>query len=896
MTKEEKLFNLLEKRYKHLIELLDETDEQQEAKKRLYKKNNQAIEKSLAHSLTLHQSNKETLDKHFIKLKERIRKILNEKLKTVDEEKTYEDQVYDKLLKSLTDSFDNKIALNKLKREKVKATYNHAVKTATETSVKTENDAEAKIDKAVRTHNAHMERLLSETNELYESNDKIESEAKTTFDKTVKKIERDKQSALTKIKKHQSDYTQSFKEALASLKESYKTEKKPLEKEIKALIKDYEKEIKTLEDAHQKELTKLTNYKNEAVKIGDSNKAHEYEKQIKQLKKTHQATLKEKKNEHENTMSPEEEKLAIFEKDYEDKFKDLKYTAIDQIIGFLSEIETANTDAQKKIEEANTEYNLALNEHKSKKDAINIDYEIQSINFNQTLQENKTMAEHDKNLSKPKRDLEENEARFQRDMELNELEKADRVAEEKNKKDKSLADENHTLEENKLSLAHKRLNYLYDYDVEQLKIEKNRQLIKRDETEETMLMSHYMKQSENYTALRSETIEAKKSYVEALANQQKQDLDELYEKLLKDAKSDHEAMIKKIETAYQKEKDIYQNPLNELKKSHEKTINDMISAHAKEREQLSERLDNSNDKKRKETLRKELRELGENHDEILNQKKKALKKKEAGFETMLADLKSYKNRSLEEAETLLYHITDQISLAQEENAIAAENLTTNFDARHYEIKHRAKLFRTFQRQRQHETIEKTHQHQNERLHRLNAKQNKSQTILEEQLKAVQQQYEQEYETIRSAIQKAELSYDKTLTEIEKIKEENNRNLNESYEVEKERLEGYMYKLNRNHDQAIKKIKDDAKQNKDACFEHKKQGEEAKSREENRLKNALEVELDTKDANKNQTIENYKNRGKALKSHIDADIHKRLNEKTITRVDDVLKAEKDYDII
>lgn len=896
MTKEEKLFELLQTRYKHIIDLLAQTDNMQEAKKTLYKKNHKAIEKSMADSLALHKKNKETLDKHYQHLQKNLRKILDEKLTIIEEEKDYEKQTYEKRLKNLDDSYENKITLNKLKQEKINTTYNQQVKTATATSVKTENAAEAKIEEAIRTHNAHMERLLSETNELYESNDKTQKEAKATFDQQVKQIETKKQQALSNLDTQQNKYYQTFKEALTSLKTSYKQEKKPLEKEINAINKSYEKEIKTLEDSYQKELSKLTNYKNEAEKIDDSSKAHDYEKQIKQHKKAYQASLKEKQNEQKNTLAPEEEKYALFEQDYREKFKNLKFAAIDQMIAFLTDYEETHSKAQKKIEQANTEYNLALNEHKSKKRAINIDYDIQSINFNQTLQEHKAIAEHDKHLSKPKRDLEENEARYQKDLELNELEKADLIAAGTHKKDTQLSEQNHYLQENKLSLAHKRLNYLYDYDTEQIKIEKTRQLIKRDHTEETMLMSHYMKQSENYTALRSEAIECKKSYVEALAQQQKKDLDEMYEKLLKDAKNDHETMVKKIEKAYQKEKAIYEGPLNELKKDHENIINNMINAHAKEHKQLLEKIDNCTERKRKETLRRELKDLSENHDEILAQKKKALKQKEASYETMLADLKRYKNRSLEEAETLLYHITDQISLAQEGTALAAENLTQNFDARHYEIKHRAKLFRTFQRQRQTETLEKTHAHQNERLHRLNAKHNKSKTILEEQLKAVQQQYEQEYDAIRTAINKAELSYDKTLTEIERSKEENNRTLTEAYETEKERLENYIQKLNRTHEQTMNKIKDEAKQKKDECFENKNQTETDKINEDQRLKNALANELKSKESQTQETIDNYKSRGSALKAHIEEDIHARLSEKTITRVTAVLKAQKDYNAV
>ncbi len=896
MNKQEKLLAMLKERYEHLIDLLVKTDQSQQSKKSLYQKNNQAIEASMAASLSAHQKNKAALDKHFQKLQASVKEILLEKLSTIDEEKDYAKAQYEKLVETIEESFENKISLNDLKRQKVKSTYDQKVKEATEAASKTEQKHEAKIQEASRTHNAHMERLLSETNELYEENDTIRSDAKINFDKAFKEAEKTKTQTLENIKKEQAAYYQSFKEALSALNKSYKAEKKPIEKEIQLLKNDQAKELKSIKDKYQKELNKLTSYKNEALKISDRSKASEYDKKIKHLKKTHQATLKEKESEHENTLAPELDKLDTFERDYHNKFKDLKFAAIDQIMDFLAQIDTANTENQMAIEKANTNYNLALNEHKAKKAAINIDYDIQSINFNQTLKENQTTAEHEIAISKPSRDITENEARFQQDVEINELDKAKKVATAKKEKDENLALQNHTLEETKLSLVHKRLNYLQDYDIEQIKLEKERQLINGDEKEETMLLSHYMKQSENYAALRSESVACKKPYVEALATQQKQDLDEMYNHMLSAAKQDHEAMIKKIKATYEKERKIYEAPLKHLKETHETILSDILKAHGKEREAIVEKLDNTTDKKRQEALKKELKELTENHDEIIRQKKKSLKQKEAGYEKMLADLKDYKNRSLEEAETLLYHITDQISLAQEENQKASERLQSNFDSSQNEINHRAKLFRTFQRQRQEETLKKVREQQNARLHQLNAKKQKSQTILEEQIKALESQFDREKQAIKDKMNQIEASYDKTLTDIEKHKEETYQTVLETYETEKDRLNAYQQKLIREYDQAMSAIKKEATAEKDDCFAKKDQVEAEKTREEQRLQSELNALLTDKEAEKQARIDAFKTRAQALKEALEPKIKTALDEKSLKKVEAIIKDEESIDVI
>ncbi len=890
MTKEERIKALLEKRYLEVIEQKFSTDSLWKGKEKQFDTNQQAIDQSLEASLAMHSKNLSKLDKHYKHLKEQVKTVLNEHLENLATEKSYQKQAHQDNQAQIEESLINKQELNKLKRQKVKATFDHAVKEATQFLTEQEKAADKKQEEAIKAHNNQMEELLADTNKKYEENNKIETEASKQFDNVHTKIETDKEKTITKIHQEKKAYLASLKDGLKALKEAFEKEKKPIDAEIADLKAEQKKELKSLEDAFKAQLAKLENYKKEAAKIGDTSNTHQYEKQMKQLKKKHNSDLKEKRIEHKEQLTPEEEKRTELIETYTKKFTDFKHNGVDRIASFLKQIETTKTEALIAIDEANTEFNLALAEHQYHKHAINIDYEIQNINYDQTLEENKLINEYTKRHNAPVRDKKENEARLQLNLEENELNKAEKVAEAKHKRDIERAQSCYAYEERTLELLGERLNHLYEYDIEHLKIMKNIHKAEQDKAEEKMLINHYLYHSKNYSALTTEHFKAYRPYFETEINNRLNHQIETYKIMLKAVEDNHKHIKKNINTIYEKEKAIYEIPLKQMKQSHDKILADLSDRQKRELNDLNRKLEvktTAADKKQMEHLKRELKDIQELHEEEYHDKKRELERKRFVYNKMLATIEENKTQSIEEAETLLYHTTDQINLAIDEAKLQAKESIEEYESRIEEIMHRTNLFKTFQIQREKDTLGAAEDYKDARITRFKAKQTKNEALLKDQLVHLDNLQTKAKNEHRETLNDIEAVYERRLTEIEKDKEAAYNAHHETYQEEKDRLELYMDKLKKSHEEAMKKLKETNDTKKQNAFQDKERNEENLKKETERLNKSL---LEEKDKKNNQLKKEHAfidENATKLKKHIAADALKHLKAEALPTIETIL---------
>ncbi len=891
MNKEDKVKALLTSRYETVVKAHFEALDTWKAKRQLYTKINTHIDKHLKDALAQHQDNETTMQTFYKQAKQKVKKVLQTHLKDILEERETQAIIKNNQEQAVLNTFESKDATHNLKAQKINANFDYAVKEATKTLQNTENESDQAIEDAIADHNKHMETLLAETNALYEDIAPIETKAHETFDEHHQKVEQERDTQLKQVDKTIKTYIKEAKEGLKSLKTAYKKECEPIDQDIKQLKADHEANIKALESEYQAQKNKLENYKKEAEKINDTSQTNQYEKQLKALKKGHQSTLKEKRIEHEQMLSPEYDKRKEKEKAYTNKVETFKHNTIDKLTEYLNDIERTHHESQIALEEGNTELNLTLAKYKHKKNAINIDYEIQNINYDHTLNEKKAIAEHEKAIAKPYRDQTENDARLQRDSENTELKTLQGIAEAKKKRDLDKNNAQADYEEATLDILERRMQYLYEFDIDNLDHHKHATIIERDLKAQKVLSDHYTHHSKNYAALSSEHLDAYHPYIKKDINNRLNLQLEMYKNMLQTVENNHKNIIKDIETAFEQEAKLYQQPLESLKAEHEQTLSELKAKHDQELNGLEKQLEKATNKKQKEGLRKDLRNLKEKLSAQLEETARKLEKKRFIYSDMLQTITENKAQSIEEAETLLYHSTDQINLAMDEANQQARDELDEFESRSLEIKKRSGLFYTFQGNRKKDTIQSADDYAQTRHQRLENLKQKNKDTLEAHLINTDKEQEKIKSSLKDKLYHINATYDKTVAQLEKTKEERMQQHLDDHGEETNRLTLYKNKLKRNHDNTMRNLKEQSENKRQERFNDKDRNDATYENTVARLnKELLDFKSDKAEALE-KTKKFYQNNANKLKDHVTLDALKHLDAPSFNTITAIIKAEE-----
>ncbi len=830
---------LIEKHYRPVIEKRLSVLEVVKDKEKLYEKNTSRIESSLKKRLDNHREAIEKLERETAQKVDGLEKAFEEKKEGLSKKKESADKHCRKRLQELDDTLEKRRSLNELKRQKVEANHDHVVKETTKQMLQEQKKTDKTIDEAVDVHNRRMAELLKETNIKHVVNENNLEIARTAFDLAHKRIETASRERVEEILQNRNRLLAGFKDAITRMKKEYEEACAPHEKAIAALEKKQEKERQALMEKQNKELAKQENYRKEAQKLEDSHEISVIDKRIKDLKKSQKQALEAQKTDHEAQMQERRQELQEVVDTHAERFIDMKKEHLEAIEKSLGDEKEAETEKFLELEKENTTFNKAFATFKKRKQDIQIDHDIQNININRTLKEVRLLHEHEKDLTRPQNDLEENEARFQRDAEMNELDKALRVASAQCERDKKKEELTREKEEKQLDIESKRLQYTRDHDREKAEIEKELAIYAQDHGLEVAILDHHLLHSTNYVALKSERSEAFFTRAETEIDRRLETRIEDLEQLRMTAEKDHEKMVAHIKEIHDKEKQNYEEAYEELVQEHEAVLEKLQENQRETEEKHREKIDDLDPKKDKKTIlqmEKEFEELKEKHATILREKKEGQKSRRAAHKRMLDLVTEKRDSSLEEAETLLYHITDQLTAAQNEARAQAEKEKKHLKKTFRETSSRGHIFKTLQEKRKEETLHAADNYQNTRMHRARSRQAKNENALSDLMTALDGEKRAFERKNADKMRAAEEDYEKQLAEIEREKEENYRRLRETYEEEKKSLNLYIQKLKKRYEDTLAKEKQKAEQEEEQFFADKQRIEAELEKTIERLEN------------------------------------------------------------
>ncbi len=900
MAKEEdKLQNLLHKHYRPIVEKHLQTLGILDEKYHLFQSNYQKVDASLKQNLKNHHQNQETFDKEYDDAVAKLHDEYKKNTTTLEKEKQKAKDQHNKRIEEIEESFENKRSLNKLKSQKVSANYDYAVKEANKNVLETEKAADKNIDDATSRHNEHMSELLKETNIKHAVNENTLAHARVKFDVAHDEIKKDHERKREETKEKKQEFEASFQEELTELEKEYSEALKPLDKAIDTLKKKQDKERKGLRDKHQKALNKLENYKKEAQKIGDNATVSKQDKKIKEQKKLQKNELESLQEQHRHDLEAEEaEKQDVIES-YKKRFSQAKSRGIASLKQFLETLEEHRMQELLQIEEQNKNFNQTFARFQKDKKAIRLDYDLQNVNYNRALDEAKAENEHLKAVSKPENDLKENEAKFHMNAEMNELNKALNVAKAKHKRDVDTAENDLDLAMKSFDKKAKTLQYHLEHDCENQQIEKALKYYHQDHETESMILDHHILHSKNYAALKNDEFKTvKPDFIHEIDKRTERKIT-AYEEMLEDAKRDHDNIVEKIYSTYDKERAVYVKNHRELLDEHRKILSQLKRKQDMELKQYEEKIDNLDEKKDRKTIEqmdKELEQKRTAHSHAYREKEEELEKRRSIYKRMLDTVEKKCNQSVEEAETLLYHITDQLNGAIKETKERGETEKRMLKEMGSEIALRTSLFWSFQEDRQKTTLEEAKNYLNTRIHRIKNRKTKNENTLSDRLEAAESEHSAFKKKHENAQETIDRNYDKELTAIEREKEEKYNEHREHYEEEKRNLELYILKLKKRHEETMESYKEKAQASERQYFSEKEKNEETYKAELDRLQNEFEEEKTRKEKRFNKLIDTYDEYAGMLSSVMRKDPISRLRAKDVNKLSRIVTGEDEPSII
>ncbi|MFW5892909.1 MAG: hypothetical protein ACOCU5_01380 [Bacillota bacterium] len=901
MSENNRVTQRLEKDFKGVVEKILESEDRIRNRYQLFDTNKEAIKASIKESLKNHAFNLDLLERTTEANKDAHRKAYKTTLNEIDSEEKDSSETFEKDMASLQENLDKKKELSRMKAQKSQSDYDFAVKKATEVKLDIQKKADEVIDQAIEDHSERVSDLERETNIRYVVNANRLEHERLDFNhtyKTIKETYKSKyQAKHDDLKKAEDEYRKAIKARLKTHEETMR----PLNSAIDTLKAKQEKALKSVQERQANELSKQQSYRNEAKKLNDSAQLNKIDKTIKQLKKSHEATLKQTKDQQTEALRPRLEERDKVLKSEREAIKALKMTHIHAIEEALHAIEQVKTDEKIAIDEANKTYNQAVAEYDQGKQAIRIDHDVQMLNFDQSRDEIELDRTHEKTIAQPESDLKENEAALYRNKADAEREASDKIADAEFTRDKT----KRTLDQDQAIQSFERdrneARYIKDHALRDTEIHAWLKRYEKDYDHQAMLVDHYRKESENYTALKNDLIRAKKPAVDReVQNWIKRKTDE-YEGMIEDAKKDHERMVESIERTYDNERAIYQKTYDTILKNHEQIIENMMTEHALERNRAVEainRLDEKKGKKikkQKDQLKQELNQKQEAHDEALYKKKKALEKKRAIYQDMLSTIENKRNQSLEEAKTLLYHLTDQLNTHINTLGRLSKEATRSFSDLSYATKHRAHLFNTFQHDRTYETMDKAKDYINTRIHRAKSEKTDNDARMTDYINALNKDYQAASNAIDEKKREADQTYKETLEAIEQEKTDALQKLEAAFKDEKRRLELHITKLTKDHEVNKQNLKNQTNMEKENFFKEKENSEHALEREKERLEKAFEEDRRAMlDELENLRGERLKLKD-SLESFLEEDAIENLPPSQAPDITSVLKKEKDLTV-
>jgi hypothetical protein len=890
MDNENRLKDRLDRAYKKVVEEVLKSEDQLDAKHKLYQSNTKRIDTSLTNKLKTFDESITQLHADYKLIHSDLEKAHKQDIVKLDKQEKETTKIYEKDLKELDQELESKRTLNTLKEEKIDNDYKITLDSIKQDYNKKQKALDKEIDKANKNFYEKQLQLEKETDIKKTTqttiNEEKNKELSLSIDKVNESAIKETQSIEKKIKEFEIAFSKSIKEALKAYKEALK----PIDLELETLLKNHETDLSEINTYYDNEINKKTKYQKEKEKIADHTAANDYAKEIKKLQKTLKETIDNKKEQYKQAKIPIDKQKEDTIKHHQDTLFNLKKDGIEKIYLYLNSLHVVKT---KQLIDINT-INIKLLEQQAefdyKMDSVQIDHDIQMINYNQTQEEARLYYENFTERLKPTQTIDEESAKKTFNEQLNELTKSRNYIKEVHKKDVKLRKLQHALTLHQIDYEKDRLSHMFTFDKRALQIDKNNHFVTKDNDKENFLIKHYYIYTKNYIALKSDGMLVYKPSVEKEVENRKNLEITRYEKMMKQAEKDHEIIMNNIEEIYKHEIKIYEEAYKEIEQTHKETIIQLAKHHQEELQKDKDTIDLLDPKADKGLIKKQLKAFDYKKNEfkeIMDEKKVELEEKLAIYQKMIDQIKGYRLHSSEEADTLLNHIKDQLSDAINHVKQQAADEIERYNKLYFEIKHSSDLFETFQRQREEDTLTEAGEYLKVRQAKENETKATYKEMLNESLDSIKNTFKAYEEENHNDQNETIENCKKAIEQIETIKEENLKNLIDQFNHEKRRLEGLIAKLTKNYDQQLKQLTNEKDKEKALCFKRKDEAE-------NLLKETLSIRQKEKNAYINERehlkikdLNRYKEFQNQILKGLEVDAINRLNEDQVQDIKDYL---------
>ncbi len=827
------LYQPLFKQWTNTGETLDKFED-------LHRANDGRIDRSLDANIDTYRQNLEQIEKEHAKQAKAIDETFDKKRKGLEKADETINRRHAERLAEIEEVFEQKRSHCTLKDEKTQVVYERAIKAAEEDTLRKQTDAESMVDEAIERHNANITELMRENNIKHAVNDNRLQLARVEYDVAHAKLEKDIESKLEAIKQERSQLESDYKTQVADLEKTRRRTLAPHDEGIRKLKSEHKAERERLESELEEATNKQRSYKKEAEKLGDQQTIDRVEKKLKEIRRDHRDKKRSCSERQNQELEEKKHQRDEAVKQIDDQLLELKAAFLQSLSELLKRKHHLETENFIQLDETNTAFNLADSRHRKDRRVLELENDVQTLNINRALEEAREENDYLTKRSKPEGDLEINEAWLQHKLDETDHQRTLEVARAKRSRDETEATITRDLRLKENDIARRRLQHKRSYDLEHLEIQKALRIYNQDYENEQTILDHFLKYAKNHNALKNEYANAHRPDFDAESDQRTQLRIERFEAMQEDARRQHENIVARIETISARERNLHLRAYEEVQTASDASLERLKEQHETTARQDMARLESLHprrDRRRIARIRKENEEREASRQRAYEERKRELRERIRLHEDMLKSIDEKRRQSLEEAKTLLNHALDELDNLIADARRQAEEEKQRLQRGFEEIKRRASLFNSFQKDRREETLQQAKTYLNARIHRMKNRKSRLDNRHQTQLDALETEWQAYSSDVDKRTREMEAQYQQALEDLESEHQKRQSQLKEAHEEESRRLRRYMEHLGEKHDTALEEIKERTEQEITRYFEEKSRLEREYEAESDRLEKA-----------------------------------------------------------
>ena len=871
------------KAYQDLLRKREEATQKTQSHRSLFQHNHSDLNASLKENLSIYQSLIAEFEAAYQADLSTLKNTFEETLKTSQNIFLETNESLETELKEATKVKDDVFERTFIKDEDIDKEYQAIYDQANLDQDHTMESIDKEIESYALSHQT-SQKELEESTENYKKELHQGFEAtRLQFDAEFKTLSKNASQTKKEILEKKERLHQMFSKDLKSFEEDYHQAAKPYLEDVGAVRIKHTKIKEQLTDKFKENRSKIERYLNEARKIEDKDAEKKYKEELVQLKNQHKEALEKAETHLQTDLAPVIAKQKAFQKSYQEQFIMMKKDYLDQLVHLLNQLERTKTEEMLDLDDLNLKFNKDEKTFKANLDLAQMDFTIQSLNYDQRKFEQTLFKEKEKALLGPAFDETVLNAKrtLQSSHSTEEMLRQEGADHELFAKKRFDLKRTHAASDKNLKQRFLEAYYAYDKALFKWRLEhqKHQTLMKR----EAVLNSHYQKFSENYTALSSTWMNPYKEPMKLRHDLELGILKKSLDELKQNAKENHKSLLESIDSIYNAE----MAPLKEAYQK-EEIIKDQ---HIQKLEVAYKKQKNTLTLKGEKPLKKNERQL-----ELLNQDhQKAIKKLNREFDNSVLEIKvlmdrieEAKSNSKEEAETLLNHILDQLDIRYKETKILFDQELRRFEDGETYLEKSSGLFQWFQDKRLEDTMSALSQL--DRVKGANLSAEKSQILAQflerlEKIDAQESQAEDTYQKALEALEEAQRQAQKErLQDYEAYRAQNDKEMDEQLR----RVEQYRLELESEYESQIKDLSSQMDQARKKYFGEKDRIEKSLSQDLNQLITDYASYKDKKEAHLNMMMQTHQEQHQALVSALETDAILSLQAKDLSFVEGVLE--------